>query len=1054
MQQLAQLVVRALAPLLGAVLVAMATSVVADTPEGQTFPVLTAVPGSLDFGSVVAGGSPVCQIVVGTNTGGSSLLFENLFLEGPDFQIDSSNCIDAILIPGESCSTTVCFGPAPGALGLFSDELLFIGNFDDVAVPLSGLAVTKQGFSQILVSPSSIGFGERPVGAPASCQNVLISNTSPEISLQSLNVSISGSPDFFLGADACSGPGLPAGGSCQVSACFQPSVAGISVAQLLVTSLEDEASATLIGSGVVVEPPIQLLMSPSPADFGDRLVGTSATISVTLTAQLSGPTGGVTLDGLDLEGDSSFTRVGGSCQPGQSLSVSEPSCTILVRFAPSDIGALAAVLTATTTQGISAEAALTGNGVGLDQERLDPLIVFRGTTRQEWVGSSMDFLRGLGGANDLGFLFGAPAGAADDQGAAWLIADILIGLGAFAIQPPLLADIAAADGRFGVRILPEAALLNGCHFGTQGFGWSVAGIDRSHGLSETALIAIGAPGWSGGSNLGQIGSRGAVFLLAGPTPAEQGSVPVSAWLTPDADGHRRGIRIVDSRSGGPCLGSGLRALGRIDGSARPALAFQDLPMTIDSATARQSTYILHQPETLINGADIDVSTGHPNLIRVAVPFNEGAYLPTMSTVAPLGDFNGNGFDDFAIAAPNARFFSIDTGSWHAGAVFVMFGAEQALPTELLVPTQLSAETLGERVLTLLGPRIPDQALDGLIGTELPRFGVSIDGAGDFNGNGLADLIIGIGESAQQPGSALVLYGGQHVSPLFADALDESQALRLTSSNSADQGFAESVRGVGDISGNGLDDILLGVPWADLTAYDGVAASDAGRVYLIHGTGIDMTSGQTALDVAAPSQRVRRYTLGNELPGELLSESRFGLVLAAPASDLTGNGNPDFAVAAPRGLAANSEAAGGWAIIIEGEAEPSSLALAALPAGSPIFPDQRVLQLAVSNTGQARVNNLELSLVLSNPERLINTALTQAQTCSLDQAGALRCADLSERLWDCQLSPGEASCRLRRLAAEQTVVLLFALDGEAPESLSAEVSAANAAAVQLQFEANQ
>jgi hypothetical protein len=87
-------------------------------------------------------------------------------------------------------------------------------------------------------------------------------------------------------------------------------------------------------------------------------------------------------------------------------------------------------------------------------------------------------------------------------------------------------------------------------------------------------------------------------------------------------------------------------------------------------------------------------------------------------------------------------------------------------------------------------------------------GFSLAGAGDVNGDGLQDLIIGgPGQDAdyEQRGAAWVVYGPATSESPLVDAEGQLQGL-----HPADR-FGHSVSGAGDVDGDGLDDIWIGAP---------------------------------------------------------------------------------------------------------------------------------------------------------------------------------------------------------------------------------------------------
>ena len=80
-----------------------------------------------------------------------------------------------------------------------------------------------------------------------------------------------------------------------------------------------------------------------------------------------------------------------------------------------------------------------------------------------------------------------------------------------------------------------------------------------------------------------------------------------------------------------------------------------------------------------------------------------------------------------------------------------------------------------------------------------RFGTSVSGAGDVNGDGRADLIVGAPATRSRNGSARVLSGS------------DGSILFNFDADSEDDRFGQSVSGVGDVNGDGRADLIVGAP---------------------------------------------------------------------------------------------------------------------------------------------------------------------------------------------------------------------------------------------------
>lgn len=185
-----------------------------------------------------------------------------------------------------------------------------------------------------------------------------------------------------------------------------------------------------------------------------------------------------------------------------------------------------------------------------------------------------------------------------------------------------------------------------------------------------------------------------------------------------------------------------------------------------------------------------------------------------TSVSGVGDVNGDGIDDFALGFIRA----IPGNSRdNAGGTFIVFGSihfPASIPVTRIGDASISGNVGGVRI-------------DGVDANDLAGF--SIAGAGDFNNDGLADVIIGAPDAgtgtAQGAGAAYLIFGS--VTSNFTVDLRSvvpPRGLRILGPATGNR-FGESVSGAGDVNGDGVDDVVIGAP---------NAAAGAGEVYVFFG----------------------------------------------------------------------------------------------------------------------------------------------------------------------------------------------------------------------------
>lgn len=373
------------------------------------------------------------------------------------------------------------------------------------------------------------------------------------------------------------------------------------------------------------------------------------------------------------------------------------------------------------------------------------------------------------------------------------------------------------------------------------FGSSVAAIGDFDGDTVTDIV-VGAVG-DGNLDVGE----GAIYLLL---MNADGTVKAQQKISDDSAGFTTGA--LDPNDG---LGSSVASLGDLDGDGVTDLVVgASADENVDPSEG--AVYVL-----LMN-ADQTVKA------QVKITDNSGGFADGTldagdlfgSSVAALGDIDGDGVNDIAVGAAGD-----ENGAESQGAIYVLL-----MNSDGTVKDQRKfSDDLGG---------LPAGTLDGG-----DRFGSGLTSVGDLDGDGIEDLVVGASGDEHTDGgegAAYVLLMNPDGSIKQAVKVSDGIGGFATGVLESDDAFGSSTAALGDLDGDGIVDLAVGAPG------DENGDAEEGAVYVLL-----MNSDGTVRSRVKISDN-----LGGLAAGTLDAADRFGTSVAS-LGDLDGDGVTDLAVGA-------------------------------------------------------------------------------------------------------------------------------------------------------------
>jgi hypothetical protein len=529
---------------------------------GQADGTLAANPATLAFGNVQVGSSSSKSETL-TNTGGTTITISQADVTGTGFSI-SGLTLPAALAANQSVAFAVKFTPATA--GAVSGNLAIVSDTSNspLNIALSGTGTTP---GQLSASPTSLSFGNVQIGSSSTKSETLTNSGGTAITISQANVTGAGYSVSGLTLPAT----LAAGQSVGFTVTFSPTTGGAANGTLAIVSDAPGSPLNigLTGTGVTQG---QLTPNPTTLSFGNVLLGSSKTLSETLTnsggssvtisaASASGT--GFSLSGLALPL---------TLNAGQSTSFS-------VQFAPAATGGVSGSIRITSDgANPNLNIALSGSGTTPGALSANPTTLAFGSVQVGSNSSLSETLTNTGGANvtisqatvtGTGFSvvgLALPATLTPNQSVAFTVkfaptagGNITGNLAIVSDAPGSPLNIALS----GTGVTPGSLIANPS---TVNFGNVTVGSNKAVPVTVTN---------SGGSavTISLASATGNGFSFNGPNlPVTVGagqSATFNAVFTPTAAGSSSGNLTITSDANNPTLTIPLSGVGVAQGQITP-----------------------------------------------------------------------------------------------------------------------------------------------------------------------------------------------------------------------------------------------------------------------------------------------------------------------------------------------------------------------------------------------------------------------------------------------------------------------------------------------------
>lgn len=473
---------------------------------------------------------------------------------------------------------------------------------------------------------------------------------------------------------------------------------------------------------------------------------------------------------------------------------------------------------------------------------------FYGAKTGDWSGTTVGKTGDINGDGFDDMFIGAvygDSGSKADAGASYLL------FGGPALPATLdLANLASA----GVKIL-------GAEAGDASGAWITAADLNADGYDD---LIIGSPSADGlANNRSSSGETYIVFGSASLPNIIDLSAPGSAGLT------------VYGAEADDQSGSAVAGLGDVNGDGYDdfIIGASQADGLNNSKTESGESYLIYGGATLPTTIDLAALQASQGTVFLGVDAGDGSGV----SVSGAGDINADGYNDVLIGAVKADGIVNTAQTDDTGEAYLIYGGTS-------LPSLIALGSLASMGVTIYGA-VPNTLT-----------GIGLSGAGDVNGDGFDDFLVGTylsdgpGNNKFAVGAANLIFGGASLGSTINLATLGTNGVIFYGEEYYDlAGWA--VSSAGDLNDDGLDDLLIGATYA--RAPGDALYTYAGKTYVVYGS----TTLSSSIDLA--SLGTSGFPIYGADPGDISGWSVSG------AGDVNGDGFSDFLIGAPNADAASN-----------------------------------------------------------------------------------------------------------------------------------------------------